>query len=78
MSKNKKHPRGALLPPNMKWMAGKTAASIGFVNQALSVLDSVSQQDRATLLQAIEDIKAGKLVLNQWLSVSQFLGKISF
>lgn len=67
----------ALPPPGVEWQIGKTAASISFVNDAeryiakrSNLLDEIKQ-----LKKAIQEIKKGKRVLDQRLTVEDFLAR---
>ena len=58
---------GAKPPPGKAWTLGKTAASIKFVGEAELAMQKLQAR--------IEAIKAGEVVLNDWLSVQDFLNE---
>jgi len=67
---------GALPPPGAQWEIGKTAASISFVNDAeryIAYCDNAVEIER--LKKAVEEVKEGRRVLNQWLTAEEFLAR---
>lgn len=67
---------GALPPSGFEWQIGKTAASISFVNDAERYITACSNADEIELLKkVVQDVKEGKRVLDQWLTVEEFLAK---
>lgn len=67
---------GALPPPNMAWQMGKTAASIRFVGDAQRYLESCQDEEqRQRLEEAIDKVRKGELVMDNWTTPKQFLAK---
>lgn len=65
---------GALLPPGMEWQIGKTAASIAFVNETETFLRICEDVHNSELLRAaVEKVKSGELVLEDWLTPQEYL-----
>ncbi len=67
---------GALPPLGSEWILGKTAASILFVGEAenyLSCSGVGDEEDARIIVKAIKDVKDGKLVLNEDISVGAYL-----
>lgn len=65
---------GALPPPGLEWIMGKTAPSVKFVNDAHRAVSSMSNpNDKAALEDAVDRIKKGELVLNEWTNVHDFI-----
>ena len=68
---------GALPPPGFEWQIGKTAASITFVGDAEAFLETCLDAKKVDLLrQAIDKIKDGSLVLENWLTVDDYLNQL--
>lgn len=65
LSRIAKNPKGALLPPGMEWQEGRSAASIAFVSQAERAISLLQQK--------LEEVKAKKFELMDWLEVRTFL-----
>jgi len=67
---------GALPPPGAQWEIGKTAASISFVNDAERYIANCSNADQADRLKkAVQEVKEGTKVLDQWLTAEEFLAR---
>jgi hypothetical protein len=67
---------GALPPPGVEWQIGKTAASISFVNDAERYIVGCNNADEIERLKkAAQEVKEGKRVLDQWLTVEEFLAR---
>ncbi len=68
---------GALAPPALAWQMGKTAGSIQFVGRCERYLAEVKPEphERGILERAIEQVKAGILVIETHLTVEQYLLK---
>ena len=65
---------GILLPPDLEWQIGKTAASIKFVNDALEYIANCSNNDEIERLKnAMQAVKDGVKELAHWLSIEEFL-----
>ena len=65
---------GALPPPDFTWQIGKTAPSIRFVREAEHYLSACSStHDQERIKKVVEEIKVGALVLEQWLTIEEFL-----
>ena len=72
---SKKH--GAIPPPNVAWQDGKTAASISFVKDAEEYIKKYKFLDEIVSLKlVVKQIKVGKIVLNDWLTIEEFLGPL--
>lgn len=66
----------ALPPPGLEWQIGKTAASIDFVNSAEVFLQTCQDEKKAdSLLKAIQKVKDGSLVLQDWLTAEEYLAQ---
>lgn len=64
----------ALPPSDLAWQIGKTAASIAFVSNAEYFISNSEDQDKINLLRkAVDQIKSGELVIQNWLSPEQYL-----
>ena len=67
---------GALPPPGLEWQVGKTAASISFVYDAEIFLKSCHDTKKTDLLlAAIQQVKDGSLVFNEWTTPEEYLDK---
>ena len=65
---------GALPPPGAAWQAGKTAASISFVNDAQKYLATCQDEKKAQLLlEATRRVRNGEWVLKDWLTAEEYL-----
>ena len=65
---------GALSPPGAAWQAGKTAASISFVNDAEKFLATCQDEKKAQLLlEATRRVRSGEWVLEDWLTAKEYL-----
>jgi hypothetical protein len=65
---------GAIPPASAQWQIGKTAASISFVQEAERYIGSCkNRKETARLKKEIRAIKNGTRVLNDWMTVEQFL-----
>lgn len=75
MNENQKFELTALTLPDLVWQIGKTEASVAFVEAVEYRLTQggLIASHIARLNEAIENIKSGELVLNEWLTVEQFL-----
>ena len=70
---------GALPPPGMAWQMGKTAASITFVRNAELFLETCQDEEKSRLLrEAIQKVKDGSIVLQEWLTAEEYLNKQLF
>lgn len=67
---------GGRLLQGTEWLGGKTAASRRFVREAGGYIETCTNESEIERLeQAIDSIKNGTLVLNEWLTVQEFLNK---
>lgn len=65
---------GAMIPDEISWQSGKSPASIRFINDAEELMaQSNSDIDRCLLREAIEKIKIGDLVLQNFKRPEDFL-----
>lgn len=68
---------GALPPEDKVWQIGKTAASIRFVGDAEKYLvEHDGETGLDGLKSAVEDVKNGTLVLQDWTTVEEFLNTL--
>lgn len=66
----------ALPPSGMEWQIGKTAASISFVNDAERFISTCQDTSKMELLrEAIQKVKNGELVLQNWLTAEEYLNQ---
>ncbi len=63
MSENRKYFTGAMVPPELEWQIGKTAASIEWISHISS---HGSQNVESAIEDVIEGLKNGTLVANQF------------
>lgn len=84
-SKGRKYGTGALPPPEMAWVMGKTAASILFVRDAEDLLavagtsvtgGPLSERDIELLRNAIAAVKAGRLEFKEETTACKWLARI--
>jgi len=69
-------PTGAQPPHEFAWQLDKTAASIDFVLAAEEFLRTCRNPEEAARLEAeVARIKSGEVVLTEWRTVAQFLGR---
>ena len=74
MNEKREHGLGALPPPGMEWIMGKTAASISFVHDAEEYLSNCKDLKEIDWLHdAIAKIKRGEWQLQNWLTAVEFL-----
>ncbi len=65
---------GAMAPPGFEWQEGKTAATIRFVNEAEAYLMAQPKVSPIRALEAyVKNLKNGTEVLNEWLTVKEFM-----
>lgn len=66
---------GALPPPGMEWVVGKTAGSIKFVGQAEAILaqSKLSSETAQRLRDWVERVKDGKDVITESLTDQQIV-----
>jgi hypothetical protein len=63
----------ALPPTELAWQIGKTAATIAFVNEASAYLVGQPRVSPVIMLgRYIEDLKSGKKVLTEFLTVEEY------